>query len=295
MTMTALLPEPEFRLMPGEDADIGLKRILLQDIVSLRAALAAPGDRASVVHTVRRRLKRVRSLLAALEPVAGADHDQRLKRARDTARLLAGARDADVMLATARRLAKDAEGEALIAANRLLDRLEIEADMAHAATVPLDEVAAKMRVLEADVASLPAHFDGERHLRAALVEVYRAGREHWREVDDGAKAHVMHDWRKHVKHRWHLTAILEGRMPIATKATLDDLDRLGEMLGREHDLAILKDRLERDTAAAGGEAGTDLLLELIRRRRRKLRKKAVELGEELYGERTKVFAKTLEI
>jgi ubiquinone biosynthesis protein UbiJ len=60
-------------------------------------------------------------------------------------------------------------------------------------------------------------------------------------------------------------------------------DRLGEMLGEEHDLALLEARVrERSRQFAGERKTRKRLLELIASRRRKLRKRALREGERLY-------------
>ena len=282
--------ETEFRLMPGEDAAVGLKRILMAEIAGIRDRVGDAGaDRTATVHFARRRLKRVKSLLLALEPVAGAENRTRVRLARDVGRLLAGARDADVMLSTAEKLTRKADAREAEALATLIAGLARIAEAAHAATIPLEEVAAKLRRLEADAASLPAQFDGEGLVRDALALAYRDGRRHWHAVDDGAAPEVWHEWRKHVKHRYHLTMVLIGRYPLATRTVAEDLDRLAELIGRDHDLSMLEDRLDADPALAGGSKPAHRIRDLIRSRRRKLRKRAIELGEELYGERTRNF------
>ena len=60
-------------------------------------------------------------------------------------------------------------------------------------------------------------------------------------------------------------------------------DRLGEMLGEDHDLALLEARVrERSRAFAGERKVRKRLLRLIAARRRKLRKRALREGERLY-------------
>ena len=83
----------------------GLWRLLIEDVAGAREALS--GNDASAeerVHRARQRLKRARSLLLVLKPVIGDEAADLREALADAARLLAGARDADAAVASARGL-----------------------------------------------------------------------------------------------------------------------------------------------------------------------------------------------
>lgn len=284
-----------FPLLAGETLSGGLKRVLLGEIVGAREALAdGTISREEAVHRVRRRLKRARAVFSVVEEVPGANRDHRTAQARDIGRLLAGARDADVVAREARRVLARAEGRTVAAAGVLVERLETAQQAAHAVLPPLDEVAARLRAAEADAHSLPDRFEAGRLLADAIVAAYRRGRRDWRDLCDGASVEAMHDWRKRVKRRRHLSALVPIDTPLTTRALQRDLDDLGEILGEEHDLALLAARLDEDAALLRPREGRDGVVDLIERRRRRLAKKAVELGEELYGARSRDAAAVLE-
>lgn len=284
-----------FLLEPGETFAAALKRVVIAEIVVARQALADPAiSPAEAIHRVRRRLKRVRSLFFVLAEVPGANRDNRTIQARDTARLLAGARDADVAAAEARRILDHADGRTRAAATLLVDRLEALRDAEHRNLPPLDEVAARLRASEADARSLPERFAAGRLLAAALVATYRRGRRDWRDLEDGESVQAMHDWRKRVKTRRHLSALVPIETAVTTRAIQRDLEDLGEILGEEHDLAVLGHRLRDDAALLAGAEGRDAVIELVDHRRRRLRRKALELGDELYALRGRDVAAELE-
>lgn len=287
--------KPGLALLAGETLAGGLKRILVAEIVTARDALSDPTiGREEAIHRVRRRLKRVRSLFFVLAEVPGANRDARADQARDTARLLAGARDADVAAAQARRILARAEGSAVAGAGLLVERLETAQARAHDHRPPLDEVAARLRASEADARSLPDRFPAGRLLAEALTASHRRGRRDWRALGEGESVDTMHDWRKRVKQRRHLSALVPIETVVTTRSIQRDLEDLGEKLGEEHDLAVLAHRLRDDEGLLGVRDGREAIRDLIERRRRKLRRKAIELGDELYGLRTRDFAAELE-
>lgn len=284
-----------FTLRPNESLAQGLKRILLGEIVTAREALADPAIAPEeAIHRVRRRLKRARSILFVLDEVPGANRENRVAQVRDVGRLLAGARDADVAAREARRILARAEGRSVTAAGLLVERLETDRDEAHRVLPPLDEVASRLRACEADARSLPDRFPAGRLLAGALEESHRRGRRDWRDLTDGASVETMHDWRKRVKQRRHLSALVPIATPVSSRAVQHDLEQLGETLGEEHDLWLLAGRIEADERLLRPREGREAILELVAKRRRKLTKKAFELGDELYGTRTRDFAAALE-
>ncbi|MCE1237862.1 MAG: CHAD domain-containing protein [Hyphomicrobiales bacterium] len=283
------------RLRPGETLAGALRRILIDEITSARAVVGDPDlPRQEVIHATRRNLKRVRSLWFVLDPLPGANRDGRIRQVRDTARLLAEARDADVLAAEARRLDERADGRAALATRLFLARCEELAERAHDAAPPFAQVSARLRACEADARSLPTSFEGGRLLADALAASYRRGRRDWREIEDGAGGEALHDWRKRVKQRRHLSEMVPIETSVTRRSIQTDLEKLGEILGEEHDLAVMKERLEEEPELLAPREGRDDLLELLAHRRRRLRKIAIDLGGEVYDLRTRVFERELE-
>ena len=103
----------------------------------------------------------------------------------------------------------------------------------------------------------------------------------------GERTRAMHEWRKRVKDLRYAAEIL-GLRPLARRA-----DKLGELLGEEHDLVVLAGLLPPPGRAPfkgkRGKRARKALLKRIARRRRRLRKRALREGERLYGRRPKKF------
>ena len=123
----------------------------------------------------------------------------------------------------------------------------------------------------------------------------RDGRERQRLLARGKSgssgARAMHDWRKRVKDLRYAAEIL-GQRRLAHRA-----DKLAELLGEEHDLAVLASLLPAPGRAPfkgkRGRRARKVLLARIARRRRRLRKRALREGERLYGRRPKKFVRRI--
>jgi CHAD domain-containing protein len=246
----------------------------------------AVGSDQDVVHEARKAIKRMRALARLLRRELGEQEFGRVDDSlRGAGRRLAGARDAEVRLATLEGLLeRHPEALARDGIGRLRARLERE-------RAQTEEPADKAEVLE-DVAAMRRQLaqwnlvdrDFE-DLAPGLRRIYREGRRRHARVKDEPKtcAQDLHDWRKRVKSLYYALDMLGGkRAKRARKATMR-ANRLGDLLGQEHDLWMLGAYVEEHPDALGGDPGAaDALLGRIERGRRRLRKRALGLGARLY-------------
>ena len=71
------------------------------------------------------------------------------------------------------------------------------------------------------------------------------------------------------------------------------LDRLGELLGDDHDLAMLRREVAGDPERFGGQEGIDPLLGRIDQRRQRLERQAMRLGGAVFEEAPDAFVRRL--
>jgi CHAD domain-containing protein len=273
-----------------------LKHWLLTDLAEARRVLETTDsepDRA--IHLARRRLKRVRTLFEVVKPVAGTGHSHRAQSVKEAFKLLSGHRDADAMLAAAEWLAERSEHATQEAASTLVDRLTAHVADLRGQPTPLPDSVRLLRIAEAEAASLANEIDTPKLLRDRLTAIYRKGRRRYREALDKRDAddETLHEWRKQVKHRLHIGQMVEGTGLLKGPFLLKELDRLSEYLGEEHDFANLGVWVCGDAVLSQNPRDLARLTVAISRRRSKLAARAIELGAELYGQRTLHFAKGL--
>jgi CHAD domain-containing protein len=115
--------------------------------------------------------------------------------------------------------------------------------------------------------------DGYRRARQAMTAAYRS--------DTGADFHA---WRRAVKTHRHQVHALEPVAPRRMAARLDKLDRLGDLLGDEHDLVVLEQTIRDEQSCFPDERNCDHLLRLVSAQRFRLRERARPLGEQLFAE-----------
>jgi CHAD domain-containing protein len=104
-----------------------------------------------------------------------------------------------------------------------------------------------------------------------------------RAYDSGGAAE-FHSWRKRVKDLRHQMEFLVPLWPETVVALAGTLNRLGELLGEDHDLAALVGLLADQPDLAPNPRERSLFAALANQRRRELQFAAEVLGRRVYAE-----------
>jgi hypothetical protein len=89
--------------------------------------------------------------------------------------------------------------------------------------------------------------------------------------------------------------ILQPLNRVVLEKIAADAEVLGELLGREHDFYFLLARLEKESGDEALRGEVAQLRKVIRKRGKRLRRNALELGRRFYAEPSKAFAKRISI
>jgi len=313
----------QFALLPGEPLTEGLRRMALSQLdlaIDLLAGTGGTMAAATSVHETRKALKRLRALIGLLRAELGerqfAREDALL---REAGLRLAGARDAEVLVATLEELAR--ANHRKLAHRRGVAKLrrQLAEERDRATERTRDDAWARAQVvgelralrLRVQAWTLP-HRDGIESIQDGLRRIYRQGRRRRRRAarGGGGRGRAMHRWRKRVKDLRYAAVMLDRRDPDGSghgrghdrgdaaeiRRLARQADELGELLGEEHDLALLAARLRAGRGGPGPRlkvaAGTrKALLKLIARRRRILRRRALKQGKRLYRPKPGAFVR----
>lgn len=121
---------------------------------------------------------------------------------------------------------------------------------------------------------------GWTEIKARLKKCYARGHDACRLAFLKPTPEYFHEWRKLVKNLWYQLDFLCPDWPPRTREMFKGLDKLGELLGEDHDLVLLEHFVE-----AQGEHGdeTTELRRLIDSRRKRLVAGIRHLGSRLYA------------
>jgi CHAD domain-containing protein len=277
------------RIGKHEDIGAALVRLIADDLAATRSMLRESGPAEAKVHRARQRLKRVRSMLRVLRPALGRRARHAADKVREAARLLAGARDADAAAASARSLRAAAAGEDA-GFDRVVAKLDLEVQSSHGQDVAIKQVFKLLDAAEHDLGPATEPLDGTDLLRRAIDRAYRRGCKARHRATFSLATPDLHRWRKSVKDLWHLLRLARKRLPSRAGVMATRLERLSELLGLDHDHALLAEKLALSPAS---DPALMQQLAVIARQRRALEAEAFALGAHLCRYRPKEFQRKL--
>jgi CHAD domain-containing protein len=275
--------------------DVALEHVAREQLDRAQGALEDPKvDRQEAIHEARKCGKRLRALLRLARAGIGDEIYRRENAAiRDAARQASGLRDAEALLETYARLqtrfADEVDWRRLAGVRRtLVARRE---QLAGDGTLPqrVEAFGEELRAVRDRLRSWPLadlRFDD---LAPGFERAYRRGRKAMRAIAADPSDERFHEWRKRTKdHRYHLE-LLRDLWPAQVKARRTEVRTLGDLLGDEHDLSVLRATLAAEDARFG--AGAGLLLDLARWQQEELRARMWPLGLRLFAERPKALVR----
>ena len=245
-------------------------------------------DPDEAAHDARKRTKKVRALLRLARPEIGEKVYRRENGAlRDAARLLSPVRDAWVLVEAVDDLVtppdEDLSPEAVAAFRAVLvgEHRSLQTGLKEEGAA-VETATAYERVL-ARLSRWPIEDHGWASLDDGLEDVFRRGRQAMGRARGKGRADDFHEWRKQVKYLRHQFALLRPVWPDVLEAMEDTADELGERLGGDHDLAVLRERVETEQMLA--PRVRQALLRRIDTRRKEHQRAALALGNRLYAEK----------
>ena len=239
------------------------------------------------VHNARKSFKKIRSLLRMIRGEMGNDVYHRENGwFRSTAHRLAAARDAEAMIETCDKLVEryadprqcgplETVGESL--ARWRKSSLQENEGMNR----DVEELAAQLERMPERLDGWSLEHDGFVTLAPGLERSYRRGRKAFDSAREQPDDTRFHEWWKRVKDYWYHTRLLRDIWPTLMEARASELKRLSDLLGDDHDLAVLGVFLRRERKALDTSAQVTACL--AEQRQQELRAEAVPLGRLLYA------------
>jgi CHAD domain-containing protein len=236
------------------------------------------GPPESSVHEFRKSVKKCRALIRLVRDGLD-DYDTWNAALRDAGRMLANARDNEILIATFSRL----KGEAAETDQPPLARAEAALGMTAGTprSLPVTQEAAEaIRALCDHAAGWSVSGKGF----AAITEGLASGWRKAKSAQDHARreclADDVHEWRKRVKDHWYHARILRPIWPEGLAPHIAAADALGEFLGYHHDLELLTRHVIRQDLA---DDDRQAVLRIIADHQRDVAGRALILGDRLFA------------
>lgn len=240
-------------------------------------------DRA--IHAVRKELKRTRALLRMMrDALSESAYRESNAALRDIAHQLGALRDSKVLVETLEGLPRRGQSAATVrSVADLRTRLKLE----HARARDL---------LRSDRSATKHACTSLRNVRRRLGQG-RADRYDWSVLESGVqriygrarvtlgraqarcRAQDLHELRKQTKYLWHQLEALKSWRPRSIGSVAEQTHRLSDLLGDDHNLAVLRDVVRH---ASLDRPVREALLRLIDAKRESLTGRALTLGRRIY-------------
>ena len=290
-----------FELKDDESLPDGIHRMAKKQLEQIQEHVGGSTRSSSdeIVHESRKCLKKVRALLRLVRPAIRKKTYRAENRAlRDAAKPLTEVRDTRVLIDTFDKVVgergwRGARGS-LAAMRRELVRHQREVrarvlEEEHAFTVVASAAAKALKRLDT-WAEVPDRWSS---VGDGMEKVYRRGRQALANVQQTPTVEHLHEWRKHAKYLRYQLDILRQLQPTVLTLLARKVDRLCDLLGDDHDLAVLRREVAGDPERFGGTERLEPLLARIDRRRTRLEHDAVVLGRRVFRDPPQAFERSL--
>lgn len=275
-----------FRFKLTEPFEEGCKRVAREQFERAQAQLKG-ADAVVAVHETRKSLKRLRALLRLIRPALG-DEAFRAENAelREIGRLLSSARDRHVLLETVTKL-EAASGTAHLG---LVEDVRDALNGANGGNGPLvdahavKEAQARLAAADKRFSRLRLGGKGFDVVGRGLEASYRKARHAFDDAYAERTDEAFHEWRKGTQQHWRHMVLLSRAWTDCMEARVAEARRLSQILGDDHDLALLVAFVNSEAAAGLGKQQAEKLEELARQRQKELRELARPIGKRLYVE-----------
>jgi len=290
-----------FRLQPNDTVGKEIFRLLQEQ--TTRAIRAAGDKRYPAAERARQARVACKKIRAALELVR-CHAPKRFKREgrcfRDAARSLADIRDHGAVLSTLQRLHRSTAHHVRI--NPLSFRHIREALDDHhrhhsgasvKAGAVLQTFCHKLKTERARLEHTKlkgAKQDGFAFIEAGFRRSYARARTTFYKANESAHDDALHTWRKRTKTHLNQCRLLERTCPGIMPPRVRELKRLTSLLGDEHDLTILRERIGDTDLAPQNRSTVKAIRQQIVRRLTELRAEALAMGQSLFLEKPRDFA-----
>jgi CHAD domain-containing protein len=289
-----------FELKPGESLRKAVRRVARKEMDDALEHLAAPHQetRDEAVHEARKCFKKIRAVLRLVRPTIGEKQYRRENVCfRDAARPLTQVRDARIFIETLDGLMEHFKEH--VRGRSFADvRQPLQNNLRKVRRKVLQEqgafavVAEAVRQARGRVKNWAKFADKWSAIGEGLKEGYRRASDAFAAAANPT-VESLHEWRKQAKYLRYQLELMRPVWPERMEELANEADRMGELLGDDHDLAALRQMLTDDAERFGDEADREILVALIERRRAELEQEAFLLGRRFFEEKPREFGRQL--
>ena len=251
------------------------------------------------MHETRKSLKRLRATVRLARDELGDEVYRRENVAfRDAGGRLGGARDSQGLLerldALIDRYPDAAPAERFARFKRTLAGQHGAAQRRLHEDAAVGEVLGELRRARARVGDWQLERKGLDALAPGFKRIYRRGRRAYRTARQEPSTENLHELRKRAKYLGYAAQIVRPAAPKKMKRIARRAHELSDLIGKDHDLALLAQRANERRDRFANETAAGELAALVERRRAELQREAMVLGRRVLRKKPRKIARPLE-
>src|SRR5262249_34930813 len=133
--------------------------------------------------------------------------------------------------------------------------------------------------------------DRWRFVGLGLRETYRRAKDSFKVAKANPTDENLHEWRKQAKYLFYQLEILRPLWTERMDEMVHEVDRVGELLGDDHDLVVLRQMVNDGAEKFRDDGVRETLLALIDRRRDEVQHEVMLLGERFFQDKLRDFSR----
>lgn len=296
--MNKEIENDELQIKTIETPEAGVKRLALHILQASEANLIKKNDLNEGIHESRKYFKKYRALIRLVRHEIGESHyNFHNLRIRDAGRKIAQVRDSWVNVETMNSLFEDYVNEKddcafknirnylLSEYNRMIQKIKDDKT--------IKSVCEDIHIVQKQIGKLVITSRDFSAFDQGIGRVYYRGVIAMNRALKDPNAENLHQWRKRTKYLGYQLGYLHQIWPEMLAVYEELFGQLADLLGEDHDLAVLRAVLLQEPSVSVGNIGK--LLTQIEQRRNMLQKKIWPLGIRLFSEPPDVFTNRLGI
>lgn len=250
------------------------------------------------VHNARKKLKQLRGMLQFMRyGLRKRVYKHANDIFQDAAKPLSGIRDADVMLETLDKLSEhfqdQVKSKSLQKLRRALLKRKKNIRKQFLSAREMQKISAQLREQSNTLkkwTSVPNKFGV---LLMGLEGTYSKARGEFNAVLAEKNTDNLHSWRKQVKYLRYQLEILENVRPPIIPLMAKQTRTLSDLLGEDHDLAVLEGLVTNECSDCCNTSEKELLIALMNQRRAELQNEAIAIGRKFFAETEKQWSRRM--
>ncbi|TBW26799.1 CHAD domain-containing protein [Gramella sp. KN1008] len=251
------------------------------------------------VHDIRKRLKKLRALARLVRDDMGEENYKSVNiYYRDLGRELAELRDLTAHIETMEAI-RERYGNYLYVNffNTVIKNIEKERDKMEGELRKenffSEHLPGKLDYAKNELVKWPVDSNDIQIILPSIQRVYKRGKNALKEAYENPSKESFHEWRKRVKYLWYQILLLQDTWPELFGSFEAEIHELADLLGNDHDLMVLKERLNKDAFGLKDPSHAELIHALVREYSDHLRSTAKLKGELIYAEEPEAFTKRM--